>query len=160
MRTCSIFTTASKLFFQLTTYPEDSLLGATFLWYANKDLPCLSLKELAAVLQVEYHTRMGRSKALALLALEKLRASWWCGRCYNSSLWSLGSGRIIIAWNYTKIAKAKKCGKECDQGAVVYLLWSLKRKARETGLQRSQFLNSLVYQAKKLRIYSLSMRSL
>ena len=42
-----------------------------------------------------------------------------------ASLWVPGYGRIITASNFTKIAKIKKYGIECDQGAVIYLLWSL-----------------------------------
>ena len=42
-----------------------------------------------------------------------------------ASLWVPGYGRIITASNFTKIAKIKKYRIECDQGAVIYLLWSL-----------------------------------
>lgn len=38
---------------------------------------------------------------------------------------------IITFRKATKIAKAKKCERECDQATIVYLLWSLKGKTRD-----------------------------
>lgn len=38
---------------------------------------------------------------------------------------------IIAPRNSTKIAKAKKCERECDQAAIVYSSWPLKGKTRD-----------------------------
>lgn len=56
-----------------------------------------------------------------------------------ANLWIPACGGIITAQNFTKIAKVKKCGRKCDQGAVVYLLWSLKSKARDGAAEEPVF---------------------
>lgn len=45
----------------------------------------------------------------------------------------------ITSRNFTKIAKAKKCGRECDQAAIVCLLWSLRGKTRDGVAQGASF---------------------
>lgn len=81
---------------------------------------------------------MRKKAALALLALEKLEAPWWCGRCYISSLWSREDGRIIRVRNVKKLQRQRD-SEDIGQGAVVYLLWSLKSKARDAAAEEPVF---------------------
>lgn len=55
-------------------------------------------------------------------------------KCFNSRLRHPECGRITTAINSVKKKKnagAKKCGREWDQSAAVYLQWSLKSEAGE-----------------------------